>query len=154
MELKDYIQYHIGCKCLNTWFPEDHEMYNNNWTLIGVAWDSKNPYGLQSEYDVTWTDSIKPILRKLDDITDDEIKELIGWEKLNEMYVDVSFEHGNFGITVHYSIDAGDEGVHKQSHGISFHVFSPKEWKYLLSKGFDLFFLIKNGLAIDSKTLK
>ncbi len=153
MNLQDYAQFYIGCRCLNTWFPESHEMHDNGWVLNGVS-KGINPYELENETHNTHTSSIKLILRRLEDITDDEIKEFIGWNKLNEMYVNVSFERGNFGIIVHYSIDAGDQGVYKQSHNITFHSFSPKEWHYLLSKGFDLFFLIKNGLAIDSKTLK
>jgi hypothetical protein len=96
---------------------------------------------------------VKLILRRMEDITDDEIKEFIGWDRLNKQYVDVSFDRGNFGIVVNYSIDAGDQGIYKQTHNITFHSFSPKEWVYLLSKRFDLFFLIKNGFAIDASIL-
>lgn len=154
IDFKDYAPYYIGCRCFNTWFPEGDKPREYNWILAGFRADNEKHYLLENDSHFTWTDSIKPILRKLDDITDEEIKELIGWHKLNETYADVSFERCNSGIIINYSIDAGDEGVYKQSHNITYHVFSPKEWKYLLSKGFDLFFLIKNGVAIDSKTLK
>jgi triacylglycerol esterase/lipase EstA (alpha/beta hydrolase family) len=69
MELKDYIQYYIGCRCVNSWFPEDHDMYNANWVLEAYCSKDIKPYKLDNENTFTWTDSIKPILRKLEDMS-------------------------------------------------------------------------------------
>jgi hypothetical protein len=74
--LQDYAQYYIGCRCFNTWFPESDENYNNNWKLVGFRSDSEKPYGLENDEDYTWSDSIKLILRKLEDITEEEKKNL------------------------------------------------------------------------------
>lgn len=67
MNLKDYAPYYLGCRCLNTWFPEGHEMYDRGWQLKAIDTYSDNPYGLNCYAEFTWTDSIKLILRKLED---------------------------------------------------------------------------------------
>lgn len=45
-------------------------------------------------------------------------------------------------------------GVHPQAYDISFVSFTANDFDFFTKKGFDLFRLIDNGLAIDSKTLK
>jgi hypothetical protein len=164
IQLKDVIHYYIGCKVRVD--NEDTATFMGG-TLVPnslgqIYWhlqtgEMKDAEG--DDFSMPYNDDpevgelrIKPILRRLEDITDKEIKELIGWDNLNEKYANVSYERGNFGIMINYSIDAGEEGIHPQSHKITFHAFSPKEWLYLLKNGFDLFGLIKSGQAVDAKT--
>lgn len=157
MKLQDYIRHYIGCKCVHTWFPEGHKEYNKGWVLSGYCQLYDNggkPFLLESENEVTWADSIKPILRKLEDITDDEIKELIGWEELNKKYDHVSFEHNKVGIIVNYSIPDREGGGYPMSHYIRFYQLDGFQFDFLIKKGFDMFNLIISELAIDSKTLK
>src|SRR5688572_10483055 len=123
MEFKDYAQYYIGCRCFNTWYPENHPEYDKQWKLDSVIIGGHNPYRLDSQdgkHSYTWTDSIKPILRRLIDATPEEIGEmrLIRDSFLNRI---------------------------KKYAAVT---------KYLTSIGIDVFELIENGLAIDSKTLK
>jgi hypothetical protein len=126
MNLKDYAHYYIGCKCFNTWFPEGHEQYDNDWILGGFILNSSKPYCLENSDKDTWTDSIKPILRKLDDITNEEC----------EAYNDIMF-------TCH-SVNKLQDQMKTQA----------ALTNYLLSLHFDLHGLITLGLAIDVETLK
>jgi len=153
IQLKDVIYYYIGVKCYNTWFPPDHEAYNAEWMLQGYRATNIKPYLLENETDTTWTDSIKPILRRTEDITDEEIKEFIGWDKLNKLYIDVKYEKVFNGIEVSYSIDAGDQGIYPMNQFQTLDVFTPNEFRCLISKSFDLFGLIDSGQAIDAKTI-
>jgi hypothetical protein len=72
-----------------------------------------------------------PFLRKLSDMTDEELKNLRS-------------ERGNL------------KGVERadMNYIIRLNTWSPEDVHYLLSLHFDIFGLIESGLAIDSKTLK
>jgi hypothetical protein len=142
-KLLDYAAYYIGCPCVNTWFPEDHDCYNAGWKLDGVRLSSIKPYILENATDTTSTNSIKFILRKLESITEVEAKEmqnelLPGWGQKypthwhhEEM---LSFITGSMRPTLTPS------GAFNCTH-------------YLLNRYFDLYNLIESGLAIDAATL-
>lgn len=124
MELKDVIHYYIGCRCFNTWFPEGHEEYDRNWKLEGYRADSIKPYCLGTFSHDTWTDSIKPILRRVNDITEeenDELQPLVGVSEVN-------------GCIIKHDTAA--------------------TFNWGIKKGFDLFGLIDAGLAVDAKLIK
>src|SRR5882672_10792825 len=85
-KLLDYIHYYIGCRCLNTWFPESHPEYNNNWTLVGVCIKHGKPYKLENDDSDTGTNSIKPILRKINSMSWDEwseVREILSADVVN-----------------------------------------------------------------------
>lgn len=148
IELKDVIHYYIGSYLINA--------SGNVCKFWGFAGDRcEIVYEPLTLWDTEYYKEVKIILKRLEDMTDDDIKGFIGWDKLNELYVDISFERCVNGIVVYYGIDTGPDngGVFAQTHKITFHVFSPKEWKYLISKGFDLFGLIDTDQAIDAKTI-
>lgn len=126
MKLQDYAKFYIGCRCFNTWFLQGHEMYDRNWQLKSIDIYSDNPYGLNCYAEFTWTDSIKLILRKLEDITNEEC----------EAY--------NYIMFTCHSVNKLQDQM-KTNAAMT---------KYLLEQRFDLFGLIDAGLAIDSKTLK
>lgn len=74
-QLQNIIPFYIGCRCLNSWFPPSHEMYNKGWILKGI--DKTNPirpYILQSGDLITQTDSVTLILKRLSDITKEDHK--------------------------------------------------------------------------------
>ena len=131
--LKDYAAYYLGCRCLNTWFPVGHAMYDNEWKLDGYREHSPKPYLLGNTEDETWTDSIKLVLRSLWHITDEEMK-----------YIALELK-------------AGTENVEmlKWHHIEPWTCFrlTPPIIHYLLKQGFDLFSLCESGLAIDAVTL-
>lgn len=149
VQLKDVIHYYLGQKFLF----DNHEwrIYRIDKQVTGKRYSANGGW----RYVTCNINEIKLILRSLECLTDEEIKELIGWDNLNQKYLDVSFEKCVNGIIVYYTIDASDDcgTTFPMNHKITFHTFFPKEWQYLLSKGFDLFQLINNKLAIDLKTL-
>lgn len=155
MKLQDYAKYYIGCSCVNTLFPEGHKEYDRNWKLEGYRSDSIKPYCIGTFSHDTWTDSIKLILRKLEDMTDEdktEIGKVMEWYKGHDL---VGVKHME---TMHdtYKNMASDCLIKANSNfddrlGPSAYF---KMLPALTKLGFDLFGLIDAGLAIDSKTLK
>jgi hypothetical protein len=142
-QLKDFVQYYIGCRCLNTWFTSEHPMYNNEWVLDGYNEHSPKPYLLGNTETETWTDSIKPILRRLNDITIEEYVEVckevdseVSEEEVRNSYPSFQKEGMN-----QMAVDEGDFPQ------------ALKAIHYLLKQGFDLFGLLDAGLAVDEKTL-
>lgn len=125
-QLKDYIQFYIGCRCLNTWFSEGHSEYNPGWILSGYDSFANRPFHLVTEVDETWTDSIKPILRDILDMTDEE----------KPVY--------------HSLCREATDGVH----AIVVRYDTPESFHYLLKQGFDLFGLLDAGLGVDETLTK
>jgi hypothetical protein len=121
-DIKDYIHFYIGCK-------------TNHGTLIGI--DSgicmvRFECGYLSRGPIN---EIKPILRKLSSMTEEEQIEVDkrgsdGWQLINPHY-DEKRQNIHLGV------------VHRQAAEVS----------YLLSRGFDLFGLIDANLAIDKDTI-
>ena len=145
-ELKDYLHLYLGCECktpigilvFNCVNISDSR--NNVWFYCRWS-DKKNCYLPKQNAEILSKQSlvgkafkyseIKPILRKLSDMTDEELKNLRS-------------ERGNL------------KGVERadMNYIIRLNTWSPEDVRYLLSRHFDLFGLISSGLAIDSKTLK
>lgn len=124
-KLSDYIHYYIGCRCLNTWFAIEHKLCDSDWRLRAYDSAAVKPYMLENNHNVTWTDSIKPILRRLEDMTEEEDKiyhSLCGIANFNADSVNITHD-------------------------------TPESFHYLLKQGFDLFSLIQNNLAVDGKEL-
>jgi len=143
MNLKEYAQYYIGCRCLNTWFPEDHPEYNRGWFFMAfrTARDTVNAYGLETENQeyLTGTDSIKLILRKLEDVTDDEwwdietktsiLPDSIGTGGLKDSFFNMHYRSRYHWTIVNQALSE------------------------LRKRSVDVDGLIDAGLAVDSKTL-
>lgn len=178
MKLKDYAPYYIGTPCYNTWFPPDHDTYDAGWVLKGFRTTSEKCYMLESELDITWTDSIKPILRRLEDMTEEEAIQLIQIMVPDEMedkpadeeYI-LNLFHNDGGNLVNNDVAIGAEYnvrcydgqvtikkcgticAYDETGDEQELVNAPRAYHYLLSRGFDLFGLISAGLAIDAKTI-
>jgi hypothetical protein len=138
MKLEDYIHYYIGC---NMMYSSHHEPQTETYKL---TYDT-----IQGA--IEFLD--RPILRKIEDITDEEIRELINYEKWESIYDGVKYTKTKSGIDIDYVIDAGDGGGYSQSHHVSFILLTPQQVVFFTKKGFDMFNLINAGLAIDAKTL-
>lgn len=165
MNIKDYLKYYIGCRVL-----ADDKDYGD---FLGGALVPNEVD--QIYYDIhldEWPEGeimpfnddmsedcrIKPILRRLEDMTEDEAINLVsfpvGYEILKV------FKEPQ-GITFDYKWrDSNpklnnDDGYSYSGTGVSFRSkhWTPIQFHYLLSRGFDLFGLINAGLAIDSKTV-
>jgi hypothetical protein len=180
MNLKDYAQYYIGCRCFNTWFPEGHEQYDFDWRLTAIDIDSVKPYRLDVQGGYTWTDSIKLILRRLDGMTENQMigllqsmvpadmedKPVYGDYDLEMFYNDDGLMvDGDIAVGANYTCICfdGQIGIKKCGSIILFEqdedvtrghlVNTPMAFDYLLKQGFDLFGLIDAGLAFDINTL-
>lgn len=171
MKLQDYAQYYIGAPCLNTWFAPDHDAYDAGWKLTGFQSTSVRPFGLENETDKTWTESIMPLLRRLEDMTEEEaiaIATMAMFDKslgypvsdytvrrqpmgnyppsacrvaINNDWYDMEIAIGFNSGNIWYT--KGEQRVFNQ----------PAIFHTLLQYHFDLFGLIPANLAIDIKTL-
>lgn len=173
MNIKDFAHYYIGQRCLNTWFSEDHPNYNPGWVLTGFDRDAHRPFKLETEDDFTWTDSIKPVLRRLEDMTEDEALHLAqiysGADKIkrttgtvsNFFYFFCEFRSGYKGTSETLIMHNGEawyqhyfENMPGRRTGRRNTVRLFDGTHYLLKQGFDLFNLIDQNLAVDIKTFQ
>lgn len=140
MNIKDYIHYYLGQPCVNSWYPEDHYEYNKGWIIRMVDPRAERFCFIETEDEETWTDSVKPILRRPDSLTDDEAYHL------NK-------------ISPYFNSLASEKYIRDRLHVIKknmadFIGMTPVRVHYLLSLGIDLFGLLDAGLAVDAETLK
>lgn len=166
MKLQDYIHYYIGCRVFITDCNEYGRLMGGTFVPNSInqiyymirsdemAANEDEDFYMPYNDDADDPARIKPILRKLEDMDDDDIKSFIEWDRLSSLYHNVTYKKYTGCIAVHYGIDMDDDVIIPQSHYIHFSKLSQLEFHHLLKEGFDLFNLIKYGLAIDSKTLK
>jgi hypothetical protein len=148
-DIKPYLPFYIGQKAIAP---------AASGTLVGVCdWAAY----IETDENVLRSVSIENVvleLRQLSDMSEEELKELIHFEKLNREYADVSYRrdigyNGNLiAIEIDYTI-VEEDLVSPQGWRLNFSAMNAEDFKFLLSKGFDLFGLIDAGLAIDAKTL-
>lgn len=162
-QIKDYLHLYLGCECKTEegkvgWFSGfDVCERDYSITMITVRFPG------QSE---EWTvlndneecDRIKLILRPLSDITNEDYKAIgghgFGGSSTKELWLD-QFEQFEerpaFGQGKKNEVDKPQMVKNKVREGLQLkhYTFSPEAFRYLLSKGFDLFGLIDAGLALD-----
>jgi hypothetical protein len=114
-EVNDYLKYYLGTE---------------------VQCEVGNPDAVIVSAEMAWLHQgrhkyIKPILRSLDDMTEEEAREC-----------------GN----LIYDFSNEPELVSKNGSAFEYHLM-PEEFHWLLSRGFDLFGLIDTGLAIEHPSL-
>lgn len=180
--IKDYLPYYLGCDC---WLHNDPE---NPRTILMVTKTMvcvDTETGRKGETIPIWvkSSSVKPILRQLSDMTQDEAQHL-AWMcmdnkhlkdesyRIDEQEIQVEVVPNDNGcfldddvelyISIGYSCWTGYLAIRKDG---SFYLCEQDSKKlqpiadmaekitYLLSLHFDLFNLIKDGLAIDKTTL-
>jgi hypothetical protein len=168
-----------------SWFPEGHEQYDRAWIFTSIDYSSPKPYRIENpEDEYSWTDSIKPILRRLSSMTDDEILhcgKLLCAIPNNSADFTFEIQHHHNTIGASYSSDRYTSGqyfsIYNEKNKVDTvgHIeigwYSDKIdkrktrelWKvggchklthYLLKQRFDLFSLIDSGQAIDAKTIQ
>lgn len=133
--IKDYLHLYLGCD-------------TDKGKLIGI--ELNKAVCMMNDLSIVEGNiySLKPILRPLSDMTEDEAWEFAGG-KSESLYDDLKIESiDKTGIQISYAIDAGDEGWHIQRHKFDFYAVGPSQFIWMLSKHFDLFGLIDAGLAI------
>lgn len=170
MLLKDVIHYYIGQECqtpegvaairsVGQWHPGDDVFvhFNKYSTISGGKY-----YNLSKH-------EIRPILRRIEDLTEDEARQIA-----DMIYRDIFNEPGQFlhiqqvttdnsdatgftmedvyGDAIGLTIDAS-RGIEFSNKGDMMNVRQFDVTHYLLSIGIDLFGLIDSGQAIDRKKL-
>lgn len=150
MEVKDYLKYYIGQEMLCTDKQNDEcmcgsERHTISWVNLSPESDNRN-----------WV----LLLRPLSDITEDEFKVLVlfHWKEYPENLI-VKWRASEFkknivrGNGMGYDLFS-NTGHHMKTETQSFSLFEPEQFHYLLSKGFDLFNLIEQNLAIIKTLIK
>jgi len=135
--IKYYLNFYFGCEC---------EISDLTKRMVLEGWEEGRTkiggYLLDCMNDCT----IKPILRKLCSMTEEERLELDGIYARAVIIDDYPFKT---------KLSNGDWEISKSTRSRLFmdSIVSANMTQHLLSKGFDLFGLIESGLAIDKETL-
>lgn len=113
--IKDYINLYVGQKAYDTFNDCEVEITNSNINMYGND-----------------IDQLKPILRPLSDMTEEEIE-----------YIAIELKAGKWNAP---DLKHMPDIAFTQNH------LKPEIFLYLLKQGFDLFGLIESGLAINKTT--
>ena len=97
-------------------------------------------------------DHIKPILRSLSDMTPEEARQMAALSEWHEHFREVSVDRSKFGDLIVTWQGANESREMFNATGEMF--YCSEQFLWLLRKGFDLFNLIPDGLAIDKTSLK
>lgn len=127
-KIEDYLHLYLGCECKIVGHKEVDYIRMVNETGLSICTGANN-VGVQLWYK---SNVCKPILRPLSDITEEELKEYLSFrDAANDMGI------GKYGINMgsHTGLSEGAGCL------------------WLTKHGFDIFFLIESGLAIDKSTL-
>lgn len=156
MEIKDYLKYYIGCQCLITKINvRSRQLIEEEGSIFIISTDILHSVLLGNI-------EAKPFLRNLKDMEFEDQRQLliIYWNqypgietcvfKIHDKEVKKYIKHGT---GVGYSLFS-NIGEHKITGTLSYSNFSPEQFHYLLSRGYDLFQLIPAGLAIDKNEIR
>lgn len=135
LNIRDYLHLYLGCD-----YVTDNSQGNMNPSTL--------PSVLKYLDDFT---GFKLILRRFENMTDAEIRDLIQYDKLKVMYKTVEYSFDGTSIRITYTIEE-DEGSTAQTYRIDRFAMNAHDFAWCLRKGFDLFGLIHVGLAIDKST--
>lgn len=149
MKLIDYLPYYIGCDVITT---DDNETAE----LVGVTDDDAHlVHKGTGSYGTCSVEGIKPILRKLESMTREEAKYLLGFKE-SEIILNIRKTDKYYNFEFKWADNRFDKGYGFSERAIGFNNDDWKPWQfhYLLRQHFDLFGLIDAGLAIDAKTIQ
>lgn len=155
-KLQDYIHFYLGCRVVAAPYGGQPKRLDegtlvgiNNHDIVNIKLDK-----WQSVADISIS-CVKPILRKLDSITDEEktqIGKMAGWYEgkviLSEHHLEIA--HDTFKEMAYECLIDADDNDAARLGPTAYFSFMP----YLTNRGVDLFGLIDAGLAIDANTLK
>lgn len=138
-KLADYLPLYLGCEVLygkEVWVLTG---INGNYWYVERRNSSLHEVGIQD---------IKPILRSLSDMTEEESIWVAGLTFTDNVSKKKKAEYGRAIIGYHFLEEAYSGELLRMAMEFSSND-SFELTRYLLSKGFDLFGLIEAGLAID-----
>lgn len=156
IELKQVLHYYIGCECLEAIIVPGQELIFEKSKL-----NIRTLFNVQNNLFV-----VKPILRRLSDMSEEEMKELlILWfhpseDVFKETMGSVEFHteekkrHIKHGTGIGYSIFK-QSGEHASAGTLSFTRLNAAQFDYLIKQDFWLFGdeAFESGIIIDQKTI-
>lgn len=142
-ELKDYLHLYLGCEIIGTYRDASGSKgyltgITNGGCDCEIQFILEDGINVEEEPYINDIAQVKPILRPLSDMTEDEENEIEG-------------EYGSYGLGEKHLCNA------LKNHDLRYVKKLDEAFgliHYLLSKSFDIFGLIEAGLAIDASTLK
>jgi hypothetical protein len=150
MKLQAVLHFYLGCEF--ALIPKYNEGTRID-RMTSACPEHKTVYGSNGEnYDY---DAIKPILRPLSSMTEEEAVEVCKFatEAKRHKSIDILSIDVKRGY-IHYmdgSMWSGDGVQEYNDLEVHFNRICPEQFHYLLSRGFDLFGLIPADLAINAK---
>lgn len=147
MELKDVIHYYLGQECI---VPLNHGTIMSIITgFNGLHNETGSGVYIKDSVNLFPYEDIKPLLRPLSDMKDEEIIWMFVLRaEYNGQTVDKQCSRTSLERTF-MQIEFKDLSSDYQD----IRTMYPNQFKFLLSKGFDLFKLIPNCLALDKTKL-
>jgi hypothetical protein len=131
-EIKDYLHLYLGCEVETYW-----------------DWDNKLSPHLLMKISEDGFKKVKPILRPLSSMTEEEAIELAKLSEHEPDFNDVKIERTKFNDIVVTWQGANESRESFNATGDLF--YCAEQFQWLLSKHFDLFELIHYGLAIEKE---
>jgi hypothetical protein len=161
-DIKDYLHLYLGCEvaCYSDHLRPEME-FERNATLDGIVNDSsrnEHPvkvsfhnegFKYRSHYCYKFNE-VKPLLRPLSDMTEEEVIKYLRL-KHNAYSGEYEIKLRDNGFWWLFKTIASDEKF--KFFGEMLDESNSDQFRWLLSKGFDLFGLIEAGLAIDKTKL-
>lgn len=141
-KIEDYLPLYMGCEC------ELQLIYNAGTMVEKLTGITQKKDGivychfLGSSDSYRTAETVKPLLRPLSDMTEEEAGLLLSELREPQMFRDRQMSISERGFLL---IHLGDSTVVED--------LNANAWKFLIDKHFDLFGLIESGLAV-SKTIK
>ncbi len=167
MKIENYLHLYMGCDVLGVYSDQSKRRGHlsdviNGGFECGVQFFLED--GTHLEESPTWNDAkdVKLILRPLSDMSQDEMKEAY-FLVFNKKFIGNNITHRDIGkkeerwvlwsgVERLFIYRDGDVGADSDLQ--HYHVHAPTVVKWQLSKNFDVFGLIKAGLAVDKTTLQ
>lgn len=152
-EFKEVANFYVGCKVKVV-----NERYVDNGytgTIKGYLHDENELLVEHDNGGDSWEDiaDCKPILKHLSDITEEETGVLFDIPEETEIYRNKSSEKGLW-FDIKWKTPSGDYNYGGVGMSLMpMDKLNVYKTAYLLSKGYDLFNLIENGFAINTKSL-
>jgi hypothetical protein len=136
-EIGDYLKYYLDT---NVECRADNGAWKEVTVPIGMAYIHQERY-----------DGIKPILRPISDMTEEEAIEVAKLSEWEPHFRDVKVERTKYNDLVVTWQGANESRDKFNATGDVFYCY--EQFHYLLSKGFDMFQLIDEGLAINTEII-
>lgn len=148
-KIEDYLHLYIGCEAV-----VDYHENKKEGVCIDAITGMDGKYLFTTNGETFLHKKVKPILRPLSDMTEEEKTEIAKqWTWYEEMQI-VGEQHFNIRHEINHqmvekALDFTNEDDGDRMSPLAYYQVLP----YLLKHGFDLFGLIESGLAIDKTKL-